>query len=208
MTSIYGTEDALKPKRSAGEAWQTPKPTSAGHAPLSADGLPQSPVTVLFEVKNLRSWIYPSAKDLYQLLHKAVVLQTAHPDQPIVPVFVCRKAHKTTFWMAQQLGFITIDMGIQYAGDIKEAELLEVRNELHFRDLARGKGPSIRVQDRLSNTLPRTSPTFAQQWAGTVSDTSMTALIKKLRYSSRHEHDVLLADLRQANIDMGRRGGW
>jgi hypothetical protein len=56
-----------------------------------------------------------------------------------VPVFVCRKAHKTTFWMAQQLGFVTIDMGIQYAGDIKEDELLEVRNELHFRD---GSAPS------------------------------------------------------------------
>lgn len=176
--------------------------------PLSAGGLPQSPVTVLFEVKNLRSWIYPSAKELYQLLHKAVVLQTAHPEQPIVPVFVCRRAHKTTFWMAQQLGFVTIEMGIQFVGDVTEDELLEVRNELHFQDLARGHGPSLRIQDRLSDTLPRTSPQVAEQWAATASDASMIELIGKLRRSSREEHEMLLADLRQANTDLGRRGGW
>jgi hypothetical protein len=187
-----------------------PGPLDSGGylVPLSASGLPRSPVTVLFEVKNLRSWIYPSGSELYQLLHKAVVLQTAHPEQPIVPVFVCRKAHKTTFWMAKQLGFVTIEMGIQFVGDVAEDELLEVRNELHFQDLARGHGPSLRIQDRLSDTLPRTSPQVAEQWAATASDASIIELIGKLRRSSRQEHDVLLADLRQANIDLGRRGGW
>ncbi len=120
-------------------------------------------MTVLFEVKNLRSWIYPSAEELYQLLHKAVVLQIARPEQPIVPVFVCRKAHQTTFWMSYQLGFVTIDMDIQFVGDVEEDELLEVRNELYFRDLAPGCGPSLRVRDRLIKTLPRTAHGVAQQ---------------------------------------------
>lgn len=182
---------------------------SAGYlVPLNSSGLPQAPVTVLFEVKNLRSWIYPGATELYQLLHKAAVLQTAQPEQPIVPVFVCRKAHKTTFYMAKQLGFVVIDMGIQFAGDIDEEKLLEVRNELHFHDLARGQGPSLRVRDRLIETLPRTGPEVAQQWAASVSDESMTDLIRRLRRSARSEHDELMADLRQVNNELGRRGGW
>jgi hypothetical protein len=182
---------------------------SAGYlVPLDSSGLPQAPVTVLFEVKNLRSWIYPSAQEIYQLLHKALVLQAAHPDHPIVPVFVCRMAHKTTFYMAKQLGFMTIAMGIQFAGDVGEEELLEVRNELHFRDLERGHGPSLRVRDRLTGTLPRTGPAIAEQWAMTAADSSAADLITKLRRSTRQEHDQLMADLRRVNILMGRRGGW
>jgi hypothetical protein len=182
---------------------------SAGYlVPLDANDLPQLPVTILFEVKNLRSWIYPSAHELYQLLHKALVLQTARPEHPIVPVFACRMAHKTTFWMAQQLGFVVIDMGIQFAGDINEEELLEVRNELHFQDLARGHGPSLRIRDRLTDTLPRTSRAVAQQWAATTSDPSMAELIPKLRRTTGVGRDGLMADLRYANSHMGRRGGW
>jgi hypothetical protein len=182
---------------------------SAGYlVPLDSSGLPRTPLTVLFEVKNLRSWIYPSAPEVYQLLHKAVVLQTAHPDHPIVPVFVCRMAHETTFYLAKQLGFMTIAMGIQFAGDIGEEELLEVRNELHFQDLARGRGPSLRVRDRLTETLPRTGPAIAEQWAMTVSDPSATDLITRLRRSTRHDRDELMTELRRVNGLMGRRGGW
>lgn len=183
---------------------------SAGYlVPIDASGLPQSPVTVLFEVKNLRSWIYPSAEELYQLLHKAIVLQTARPKQPIVPVFVCRRAHPTTFWMSRQLGFVTIDMGIQYVGDVEEQELLEVRAELHFRDLAPGKGPSLRVRDRLTRTLPQTSLAVADQWSATASDPDMGTLIERIRRSSNHrEHNTLVTELRRANSRLGRQGGW
>jgi hypothetical protein len=183
---------------------------SAGYlVPFDASGLPQSPVTILFEVKNLRSWIYPSAEELYQLLHKALVLQTARQDQPIVPVFVCRKVHLTTFWMSQQLGFVTIDMGIQYVGDVAEQELLEVRNELHFRDLASGKGPSLRVLDRLTKTLPSISLAVAHQWSASASDPTMATAIEGIRHSrNRQEHDALVAELRRANSRLGRRGGW
>ena len=50
------------------------------------------------------------------------------------------EARKTTFWMAQQLGFVVIDMGIQFADKVGEEELLEVRSALHFHDLAHGRG--------------------------------------------------------------------
>jgi hypothetical protein len=179
---------------------------SAGYlVPLDRHKIPQPPVTVLFEVKNLRSWVYPSAPELYQLLTKAALVQTAHPDQRIVPVFVCRKAHKTTFWMAQQLGFMAIDMGIQYAGDVDEEDLYEVRSELHFQDLARGSGPSLRVRDRLKDTLPAIAQKVAGQWAETCANEELTQTLRALRTGKAND---LLAHLRAINNAMGRRGGW
>lgn len=128
---------------------------SAGYmVPFSA-GIPGTPVTVLIEVKNIRSWIYPTAAELYQVLHKASVLQLARPAQQILPILICRRAHPTTFYMASQLGFVVIDMERQFVADVvTEAELLEVRNELHFHDLSRDKAPRARVRDRLQKVIP------------------------------------------------------
>lgn len=110
--------------------------------------------------------------------------------------------------MAQQLGFVVIDMGIQFAGDVDEEELLEVRHELYFQDLARGRGPSLRVRDRLTGTLPRISQDTAAQWADTCSDLQMSVIITRLRRATPRQHEALMADLRNMNTSMGRRGGW
>lgn len=69
---------------------------SAGYMVPFTNGVPGAPVTLLIEVKNIRSWVYPTSIELYQLLHKASVLQLAHPDQHIMPVLACRKAQVTT----------------------------------------------------------------------------------------------------------------
>jgi hypothetical protein len=69
---------------------------------------PTGTYLVTIEVKNIRSWVYPSKSELYQLLHKAGELQATHPNVKIVPVFVCRRAHYLTFTMADQLGFYVI----------------------------------------------------------------------------------------------------
>lgn len=42
---------------------------------LDRAGLPMTPVTIPIEVKNIRSWIYPSSEELYQLLSKCVLAQ-------------------------------------------------------------------------------------------------------------------------------------
>jgi hypothetical protein len=65
--------------------------------PLVA-GIPQPPVTVLIEVKSIREWIYPDSSELFQVLHKCLLLKRAHPDVPVVPILVCRRAHKTAFF--------------------------------------------------------------------------------------------------------------
>ncbi len=49
-----------------------PGPADSGGylVPLDRGGLPAPTVTVLVEVKNIRSWIYPSSEELVQLLNK------------------------------------------------------------------------------------------------------------------------------------------
>lgn len=119
---------------------------SAGYVlPLDKAGIPGRAVTVLVEVKNVRSQLYPQSQEVYQLLDKAHVLQRACPEQPILPVLACRKAHPTLYWMAKQLGFFVIELRIQYAGALSDKELDEVRTELHFHDLRVGDGPSASV---------------------------------------------------------------
>jgi hypothetical protein len=54
--------------------------------------VPTGQYIVLVEVKNIRSWIYRSTAELYQLLHKAARLQVDHPDQRFLPVLICGRA--------------------------------------------------------------------------------------------------------------------
>lgn len=146
---------------------------SAGfYVPVSAQGLPSATITVLIEVKNIRSWIYPSAKELYQLLYKSMLVQRAAPQHPVLPLLVCRKAHPRTFWMAKDLGFMVLAMDRQYVERTEEEELLSLRSELAFRDLTllEPDATSARIYDRLRTTLPKIAEESAQQWQATVAD--------------------------------------
>lgn len=184
---------------------------SAGFmVPLDNQGLPGAPVTLLFEVKNLRQWIYPSAAELYQLLGKAVVVQQARPDAAVVPILICRRAHPTLFWMASQLGFVAIPMDRQFLGPhVEEPKYLEVRNELHFHDLTLGNGPSLRVRDRLKGPVRKNCVEFAQTWRRTVSDTNLSAALLQLsRATERHTRAALTETVKEAVVDNGWGDGW
>ncbi|SFW11541.1 hypothetical protein [Amycolatopsis australiensis] len=179
---------------------------SAGiHVPLLVGELGE-PIVVMIEIKNIRGWMYPSSEEVYQLLDKACVLQTAHPDQPILPVFVCRKAQDPLFWMAQQLGFMVIDLGIQFAGDVEQASLDEIRNELAFSDLRVGAGPSVRVRDRFQKTVPKHGTRWAADWRKTVANHHLVHYIHELRYAKGYERNVLMQEFRQFVKDAGYRG--
>lgn len=183
---------------------------SAGYmVPLNA-GIPGRPVTVLIEVKNIRSWIYPSSIELYQLLDKASLLQIRRPAQPIIPFLACRKSHKTTFYMAKRLGFVVVEMDRQYVGDVDEDDLMEVRNELHFDDLTRGSEPSIRVQDRLRKTLPNIWEGVSGAWHNTCAAQGLADIFHQLRYTKDlDERANYLRQLRIAAVEqLGVRGGW
>jgi hypothetical protein len=173
-------------------------------------GIPQPPITVLVEVKSIREWIYPTSSELYQVLHKCVLLKQAHPDMPIVPILVCRRAHKTTFFMAKQLGFVVIEMEAQFVGTtVEEHELLEVRNGLAFGDLYRGYGPSLRVRDRLRDHLRPHMEDFAATWTATTLDPDLPDLLGKLRRRlSTRQRAALINQVRNANRANGQMGGW
>jgi len=173
------------------------------------DGIPQPPVTVLIEVKSIREWVYPDSSELYQVLHKCLLLKRVHPDVPVVPILMCRRAQKTAFFMAKQLGFIIIEMAAQFVGEtVTEAQLLEVRNELGFTDLYRGAGPSLPVRDRLRGLGPHLTA-YADTWTATTQDPDNSARLSRLRSKlGQTERTTLLNEIRGANRANGNRGGW
>ena len=88
--------------------------------------------------------------------------------------------------------------------------MLEVRNELHFHDLAVGSAPSLRVRDRLQKTLPTRCTGIAQLWARTCRTPGFPDAFRELRYvshdPSRAQH---MDELRQrTRDDLREQGGW
>ncbi len=184
---------------------------SAGFiVPLDDHGLPGAPVTLLVEVKNLRQFIYPSAAEVYQLLGKAVVVQQARPNAAVVPTLVCRRAHRTLFWMASQLGLFIIPMDRQFLGpQVEEPKFLEVRNELHFHDLALGNGPSLRVRDRLKGAVRQNCVEFAARWQRTVSDARISATLLELSRTIDRSNRARLAEtVKDLVVENGWGDGW
>lgn len=206
ITPGFGEVSALLGHRVAGSI-----DTGGYLVTIDSHGRPMTPVTTPIEVKNIRSWIYPSSAELYQILSKCVLAQrTAGPNHPLVPTLVCRRAHPTLFWMAAELGFIVIDARRQWAGDVEEGPLMEVRNELHFIDLHVGSDPSIRVKDRFtSSRLPAHMHAVATKWETTALDEPFSDLILGAhRAKSAPDRLRLVEALRAANRRRGRRGGW
>lgn len=184
---------------------------SAGYMVPLLDGQPQPAITLLFEVKNLRSWIYPGSAELYQLLRKGVLLQTANPTARLAPVLVCRRAHPTLFWMAKQLGFLVFDLEHQFCGDVSPEALNEVRNELFFADLRAGTGPSLRVQDRLTSPgVVKAIPGTAAAWNSTALHPPSADLITTIARTKSAPPRFNLVDALRSHSEreLGHEGGW
>ncbi len=170
---------------------------------------------VLIEVKNVRSWIYPSAEELYQLLDKAARLQQQHPDLPIVPLLVCRRSHRTTGRMAKQLGFAVLDMRAQPVSwpaddDLRLVE--EVRKELAYDLLPvpseRHRVPSLdRLVGGLTLALPTIADRSAQTWATVGSQ--LSRVYRSIRNAPTGAARLSLVDhLRFEAGALGAEGGW
>jgi hypothetical protein len=108
------------------------------------------------EVKNIRHWVYPSSHELFQLLHKAALLQQANPAIEICPVLVTRKRSWTADRMSRDLGFRILDIHKQFVlpiADVLEDEVQELHDELGYTDLIR---------------TDQADPTLTQIFAGTM----------------------------------------
>lgn len=167
-------------------------------------------IALLIEVKSVRSWIYPSSEELYQVLHKALLVQQEHPDQLVLPVLICRRAHPTLFSMARQVGFIAIETDIEFVGEVVDRELQELRNELYLQDLRTGTGPMLRVRDRFrSDALLAKIPVLARSWGQAVDDENFRELIIAARRAKNSlARDPHVANLRLWNTARGEAGRW
>lgn len=132
-------------------------------------GLPLPHHAMLIEMKNRRLTIYPRHKEIHQLLAKAAHFQNQHPDLPVVPLLVCRRAHDRLFWMAKDLGFLVHAtrrhfMTLPKAMELRHVE--QIREELGLADL-RVLTPDTthRIIDMFRSTVPRQAHATAARWA-------------------------------------------
>lgn len=144
---------------------QGPLDAAAHYLVRDETRIPGQVITVPIEVKNLRDWIYPTSKELYQLLSKAATIQDSVPTRPIAPVFVCRRAHITTMRMAKQIGFFVIPAERQYVHQVTEDDLIEIRSELGIFDLVQQDGIDTRVERFFRMHLPKVIERTAGDWS-------------------------------------------
>ena len=144
---------------------QGPLDAAAHYLVRDEAGIPGRVITVPIEVKNLRDWIYPTSREIYQLLSKSALIQDSVPTRPIAPVFVCRRAHITTMRMAKQIGFFVIPAERQYVHQVSEGDLIEIRSELGIFDLVQQDGVDTRVERFFRIHLPKVIERTAEDWA-------------------------------------------
>lgn len=129
--------------------------------------MPGAPCLVAIEVKNVRHTLYPNHWEPYQLLHKAAGLANVHPEYPVLPILICRKAHYRARQLARDLGFLIFQTEKQYvlpSERLKPDHVEEVRGELGFADLTVTDQPSTQLVDWLSGTVHREAPKFSDRW--------------------------------------------
>jgi hypothetical protein len=169
------------------------------------------PVVVLFEVKNIREWIYPRSLNLHQLLYKAAEFQRAAPKLSVLPVLVCRKRQFRTLDMGKDLGFFTIEYDRQFMlpnPDVKPGAVEEVRTELGYIDLTVTDDlDRVNMRPSLMH-LPKYAAANAEQWkaVGSKLRRHYDGLRKSLNDAER---DRLLGDLaRAAEKRLGKTVDW
>jgi hypothetical protein len=165
---------------------------------VDPDGRPAGPVVVPIEVKNIRHWIYPTSAELFQLLHKAALLQIANRDQSILPVLVCRRRNYYTWQMGLELGFLPLEVHYQFLlprSVIDVKHLNEVRNELGYRDLKLSEDAEPRLVQAFTNSVPRDAASYAERWKQCGPE--LVDYFESLRdYMDRSQRAALMADFR------------
>lgn len=134
---------------------------------LDPQGIPAPSITLPMEVKNIRHWIYPNSAELFQLLHKAALLQINHADLSFVPVLVSRRRSFYAWEMGQALGFFPIQVYAQFVLPRSEApqeQVTELQDELGYRDLQRYDGAHPRLTSALTKALPSRALELAARW--------------------------------------------
>jgi len=183
-----------------------PLDTAAWAEQLDEHGRSTGSVLCPIEVKNIRHWLYPIHRELFQLLHKAALIQKAHPDELICPVLITRKRAWVTDQMSRDLGFRVIDLHKQFVlptEDVDEEQVEEVRQELGYADLTRSDEADRNLTNLLAGSIRTTSRPNAQRWQEHGSKLAEHYETLRSTSLSRHERDAAMNELREAAEENG-----
>ena len=157
-------------------------PTAPGH-------LPGEQVLMPLDVRHTRAWLVPETRALYPLLVKAVRIHLAEPDAPVVPMFVCRRAHPRLLAMGHDLGFLVVETRREFISPtVAETAVSDVRVRLGLTDLTRDDGPDRLLVSRLEQIVPGLALPLVARWrrtAGTTMTLRFAALAEEADLSVR-----------------------
>lgn len=128
--------------------------------------LANSPASIIaLEAKNIREWIYPDSRELWLLIHKAMLIAQG-TSALVLPVLICRKIPYYARVAFKQMGVLGFEMHRQYYIPKVESQLTEIRHKdgLGFHDIVTDLTPPETLIRFLSETLPEQTATYAQQF--------------------------------------------
>lgn len=135
--------------------------TTLNHGPLDvlayvlAVPEPTSDATLVIEVKNIHTWIYPWSRELWELLVKAAELP---PNVPTLPLLVCVRYAWQTGQMAKDTGFLLCHFGKQvFSPDIDAQAFADIQQEFGLA-IEQHDGPHQHALNFLTKTLRRSPP--------------------------------------------------
>jgi len=161
------------------------------------------------EVKNIRHWIYPNARELHQLLHKAALLQKRHEDVDICPILITRKKSFSANEMSRELGFRVLDVHKQFVLPVAEVDrqaLVRIQEELGFKDLVAQDAAHAGLVSALKNVATTALPN-AHRWRefGPELIDHFDALREDLGPKAQAE---AMQSLREAVLELGGEARW
>lgn len=112
---------------------------------------------VLGEAKNVREWIYPKSRYLWEFIGKCLDLTAI--KKPVLPVLIARKIHHLTFPFLKQIGLLGHQSHKQYLAPQNEDQLSKIANFRHvdvlgFFDITTNLEPPKEMDVFFSKTIP------------------------------------------------------
>lgn len=110
--------------------------------------------TLMFESKNIHTWIYPSARELWELLVKAAHLALT---QRVLPILVCVRTAYPVAQMAKDVGFFVCQTRNQVFSPKIDGDFDVLLERFGFL-MERAEGPIEPIVSFLTKTLRMTPP--------------------------------------------------
>lgn len=158
--------------RSGYRIGQAPPSDVVIYVTTGPDGLPGPAILMPIEIRNTREWLMTHTRGLYQLLLKATRIQVTESQVPMVPMFVCRRAHPQLLAMGHDLGFLVLETRREFIlPSVAETAVSDVRSRLGLTDLTRTDEPDRLLVSRLEQIVPGLATPLVTRWQRTAMTT-------------------------------------